>query len=156
MIVTEHILQDIVSQVGLIVVNNDYSKEPSFMWGNEKQLMKYLKVKKDKIYPLVWLLPSDENYKAGNLVNRDCEIIIATRETRDDYLNDTRWNTSFDIVLNPLVDKLVNKIKSHHQTVDVKEFEILKAPNYSKNNKNGTIDHWDAIKLSINITFKEC
>ena len=86
--------------------------------GDKKELNKYLSLKKNDSYPLVWLLsPSAESHiDNSSRVERDCSIILATLETRTDY-NPQRYEGSFSQVLNPVTDYIVQGVRSASQTV---------------------------------------
>lgn len=156
MIVTEHLIRDAINTIDAIALNSNVSKKPSFGWGNKLELNRYLELKKDNAYPLIWLIQNKEKHiEKGNRVKKNCEFIIATRETRKDMYNDERYLKSFDLVLNPLTSNLIKVLKRSQEIS--KEWEISKLPNYSDSkSKNGTIDLWDAIKLDIEVTFKDC
>lgn len=158
MIVTEHVVRDIIKgfpeiQLGTITTN------VKFHWGDEKELNRYIQLNKTASYPLVWLLPSEENYigALGQNVNRVCSFVIATRETRKDLFNNQRYAKSFDVVLNPILGYLVHGLSSSNITSRINDsWKVFKFPNYSaseEGDENGTIDLWDAIKLDIEVNF---
>lgn len=157
MIVTEHIIRAIVDTIPAMQLNADTLEKAKFHWGDEKELNRYIELKKDDSYPLIWLLPSADNYEGntGQTVVKDCTFIIATRETRKELFNDQRYITTFDVVLNPLTDYLIHGLTASTITDRIGSFwEINKFPNYSAESaKNGTIDLWDAVKLDIAVRF---
>ena len=108
---------------------------------------------------MIWLLPTSERYEGSSFQNviKDCSFVIATRETRKELFNDQRYIKTFDLVLNPLVDYLVQGLTtSNISDRDENEFDLFKHPNYSaESEENGTIDIWDAIKLDIRVKFKD-
>lgn len=157
MIVTEHRVRDIVGQIPKVRLRADLERKPSFHWGGKKELNRYLQKMKDASYPLIWLLPSKDTFNTDGTAERECEFIIATRETRTELFNTERYEASFEIVLNPLTEYLVQGL----QTSSVSDFtsdawSLIKYPNYSENEKeeeNGTIDLWDATKLICGVRF---
>ena len=155
MIVTEHRVRDIVGQIPKVRLRADLERKPSFHWGGKKELNRYLQKMKDASYPLIWLLPSKDTFNTDGTAERKCEFIIATRETRTELFNTERYEASFEIVLNPLTEYLVQGL----QTSSVSDFtsddwSLIKYPNYSENEKeNGTIDLWDATKLICEVRF---
>lgn len=157
MIVTEHRIRDIVGTIPAIRLNDSESNKPFFGWGDKIELGRYLKLKKGP-YPLIWLLPSIDNYiDRGQSVNKSCELIIATRETRDSLFNDQRYLNSFDVILNPTTDKLIQGLtkSSISSLVGGSEWGVFKFPNYSEADKNFTVELWDAVKLTIEINFND-
>lgn len=158
MIVVEHSIKAIVDTIPLIALNQNVSVKPKFHWGDEKELNRYIQLKKEDSYPLIWLLPSSDNYEGvnGSEVVKECNFIIATRETRKELFNNQRYIKSFDLVLQPLTEYLIHGLTVSSITDRIgNEWEIQKFPNYSaQSEENGTIDLWDVISLNINVRFK--
>jgi len=157
MIVPEHSIRDIVNLMPVVQINKDLALKPKFHWGDEQELNRFIELKKEGSYPLIWLLPSTEVHYGSRYqkVDKTCSFIIATRETRKELFNDQRYIKSFDLVLNPLADYLTYglTVSNISDRVD-NDFDLFKHPNYSADTaENGTIDIWDAIKLDIKITF---
>ena len=163
MIITEHRIRDIVAEIPGFDLNADYlNVKPKFGWGDKFELDRYLALKKSDSYPLIWLLPSDEKLTDNNLLcQKQCTLIIAMLETNVSLFNDERYLKSFDIILNPLTNYLVEglRISSVSKIID-DEWTTYKRPNYSEakygkpgETENVTIDLWDAIQLDCNIEF---
>lgn len=155
MIVTEHNIRAIIETIPAIRINDSSSKTPSFGWGDKAELSKYLTKKKDAAYPLIWLLPSSDDYSGnGQQVDKDCVFVIALRETRQDMYNDERYINAFATTLNPLTDRLIHGLDvSTISDLSDREWSITKFPNYVEADKNYTIDLWDAIQLTISVRF---
>ena len=153
MIVSEHSIRSIVDAIPSVRINNDTDSSPFFHWGDRNELNRYLQ-EKDKPYPLIWLLPTPDDYiDRGRSLNKKCEFIIATLERREDLYNDQRYINSFDVILNPTVNYLIQGLKKSSTTNMIGEFTINKFPNYSEAGKNVTIALWDAITLTIDVNF---
>lgn len=157
MIVTEHNIRSIVETIPSIQMNANLSKPPSFHWGDKDELMRYLIKKGDSAYPLIWLLPSSDEYSGnGQQVDKDCVFVIATRETRGDMYNDERYINAFATILNPLTDYLIHGLDvSTISNLSDRDWSITKFPNYAEANENYTIDLWDAIQLTISVRFNK-
>lgn len=155
MIVAEHRIRDIVSTIPEIRLNDNFSLLPKYHWGDEKELNRWIQEVKEDAYPLIWLLPSQDDFKGNGIeLEKKCDFIIATRENNEELFNDQRYIYSFDTVLNPLCEKLIHGLKvSTISDLINQEWSINKYPNYSNANKNGTIDLWDALKLTIKVRF---
>ena len=157
MIVSEHTIRDIVATIPAIQINSNTLSKPKFHWGDADELNRYVQVMKEGSYPLIWLLPSPDNYEGatGQDLTKECSFIIATRETRQSLFNNERYKTSFDLVLQPLTENLIHGLTVSNATSRIGDnWKILKLPNYSaESEKNGTIDLWDAISLTIDIRF---
>ena len=160
-IVPEHKLRDIVSKMPQV----DYGgtnglRTIQFGWGDKKQLNKYLALKKDDSYPLIWLLnPRPKTCKANqSLVERDCNLVIATLESRKDMNSMERFDASFDIILNPITDLIFQGIGSATTTRFLNDDEqvVNDFPDYSddaNSNSSGVIALWDAIRIDCKIEF---
>jgi len=157
MIVTEHFIQAIVDTIPSVRINQNVSSKPKFHWGDEDELNRYVQLKQNDSYPLIWLLPTTDNYEGslGQEVIKECSFIIATRETRKELFNNERYKKSFDTVLQPLTDKLIHGLTTSSISDRVGDkWEVMKFPNYSaSSDENGTIDLWDAIGLTIEVRF---
>ena len=154
MIVAEHTVRDIIATIPAIQINANKLSKPKFHWGDEDELNRYVQVMKEDSYPLIWLLPSPDKYEGalGQDLTKECSFII---ETRQAMFNNERYKTSFDLVLQPLTENLIHGLTASNATSRIGDnWDILKLPNYSaESEKNGTIDLWDAISLTINIRF---
>jgi len=163
MIITEHIIRDIVAQIPTIDLNaNNLAVSTKFGWGDKYELNRYLEVKKTDSYPLIWLLPSEEKHiENGLLCERPCTLVVAMLETNVDLFNDERYIKSYELVLNPLTNYLVEGLRNSNVTELVNDdWNLFKRPNYSESKYgkpeetvNGTIDLWDAVELNCTIQF---
>lgn len=159
MIVTEHVIRAIIETIpGIDLSPTKLGITPKFHWGDEKELNRYIQKKGDNSYPLIWLLPSPDNHEGGGQhATKSCSFIVATREMDQALYNDERYQLSFDIVLNPLTDYLIQGLtKSSLTSVVTREFVTTNFPNYSADSEsNATIDKWDAKKLDIQVRFTD-
>lgn len=161
MIVAEHSIRDIVAGMPALRINRDFAQKPSFHWGDEIELNRYIKQKQEAAYPLIWLLPSDDEFKNKGTkfqsLEKECSFILATREVRKELFNHERYVRSYDVVLNPLQDWLIKGLTQSNITEHLGDgFTSFKVPNYSADSEeNGTIDIWDAIRLDIRVRFKD-
>lgn len=161
MIIPEDILREIVEQMPAIVINSTLTKAPSYHWGDRHELTKYLTVQQDNAYPLVWLLANDEQHTNNDtFVEKECVIILATRETNKALLNDERLKKSYNVVLNPLLEYMIFGLNSYSKTEILSDtWNVERKPDYNESyykgdNENYTIDLWDAIKLTIDVRFR--
>jgi len=155
MIIPEYIIRDITAQIPHISLRSDVQRKPQFSWGDKLELNRYLELKKEDSYPLIWLLPDeDHHYFNGDYCKRRLEIIVATLEADKNLYNPERYNKSFRIVLNPLADQIVKGLTDSGVTTIIEEkWDIFKYPNYTDSegkNENGTIELWDALKITFN------
>ena len=157
MIVTEHNIRSIIETIPEIQMNANLLKAPSFGWGDKSELARYLTKKKEAAYPLIWLLPSSDEYSGnGQQVDKDCVFVIATRETRENMYNDERYINAFATILNPLTDYLIHGLDvSTISNLVNRDWSITKFPNYAEASENYTLDLWDAIQLTISVRFNK-
>jgi hypothetical protein len=151
MIVTEHRLRDLVNLFPSLLINGN-ERSIFFGWGTKDELLRTQKEYMSSIYPLIWLLPTNEKYNTKTKKTvKNCVFIISTIEDSKEYLNSDRYIRSFDYVLNPLADRLVECIDKSNVTRLLSEVDILKYPNYS----DESLDSWDALKLEIEVEFND-
>lgn len=159
-IIVENRITEIVANMPKIRINEDVSQSPSFGWGDRKELGKYLNLKGGGAYPLIWLLISPDNHtERGRLCSRDCEFVIATLESQKDLMNNERFEKSFDVVLNPVLEYLLQGLGSSSiARIENESWSVERRPDYSESdfkekNDNYTIELWDALKLSCTVEF---
>ena len=159
MIVVEHVIRDIVSQMPSMVISDNLSLNPKFDWGDKKELNRYLLKKPNDWFPLVWLLPNTDNHtERGQRAERNCSIIICTRETRASLYNQERYLLSYDLVLNKLADYVIQGLTSSSKSRIIGDYELTKFPNYSDSesaNETATIELIDAIRIDCNVEFND-
>ena len=159
-VVPEYLLEDIVDQMPQISYPNG-NRSINFGYGDKKELNKYLQVKKEGSYPLIWLLMPQSELLTNEFSKseRDCNFIIATLEDRKDLYNSQRFRGSFDQFLLPVVNLLIEGISSAETTrfINQTQATINKFPNYSdesNSDSGGVIALWDAIRLDCRIEFQ--
>lgn len=158
MIVVEERLRDLFSQIPDIQLNADNLRKPTFSWGKKEELNRYIEKYKSALYPLIWLLPTEDTYNnLSELTNKKLVLIISTLETRDELFNPQRYQGSYDKVLNPLLDYVLQSLQNSSITriTNNESITIFREPNYSDNEENGTIDKWDAIRLECDVEFND-
>ena len=157
MIVVEHILRDIFAQIPEIRIDDNLSVTPKFGWGDKKELDRYLLKMGNKWFPLIWLLPNtDKHTERGQRVERTCNIVICTLEERLYLYNDQRYLLSYDTVLNPLTNYVIQGLENSSVTTLRDGEEIFKHPNYSDTEakkKSATIELIDAVRIDCDVEF---
>ena len=155
MIVVEDKLESLFNQIPDIKVNDNITKKLTFSWGDELEINRYIEKSKSQCYPLVWLLPTEESYNnSTDLTQKEVSLVIAQLEVRKDLYNGQRWKGTYEHVLNPLTDYIIQAFSNSDTTrITDNDIGIFKHPNYSKKNENVSIDKWDAVRIDINIEF---
>jgi hypothetical protein len=152
MISLENILEELVNKIPITEVG-----KAVFYWGVSEDLSQFIKVYGESSYPLIWLVSDYDKPLKGGAYYRDAEIVICTRETRTELLNTERIKEgySFNNVLIPLWKALEREISLSNLSWTNDPAEILKAPNYSVNQKYEVQEIWDAMKIKVRITFTD-
>lgn len=153
-LVIKHILKDVPkSQIGF------------YHYGNEYELKRVMEA--DNFgYPLVWYQLPQPSMNELNLLNSYAEgshqMFIATR-TKKEYFNDTRNAETFEKVLNPTFDLLMELFtKSVNLQIVDSKIKLDKLPNYYKKDlgtretpqKRTVDDYWDVIRFSFEAIIK--
>ena len=159
-IVPEYILEDIVELMPTITYPDSVERNIKFGYGDKKELNRYLALKQDASYPLIWLLMPERETLTYQFSKdeRDCRFIIATLEDRADLFNSQRYRGAFDQFLIPVANLLIEGIQSASTTrfANTDELGMVKHPNYSEesdSNESGSIELWDALRLDCRIEF---
>ena len=153
MIVVEDRLRDLFNLIPDIQVNASTTKKLSFSFGRDDAINKYIELSNSTCYPLVWMLPSKDEYdRSTGKTTKNLSLIVAHLETRDDLLNEHRYESSFKYVLNPLVNYIVQALENSSITnVISDEITTYKDPNFTDKAENFSIDKWDVIRLDCKI-----
>ena len=152
MIVTETILREIFSQLP-----NYKEKYPiRYEWGDQADLLLFLKSISGNKYPLVWLANGDQDVsRYSHSVERKCRLIIAKDIVNVTNRNPTVWDTEFETALNPLLDNVLKAIERSGVTTIVGDFTERREANYTEEDLTKSIDFWNVIILDITIRFEE-
>lgn len=155
MIVVEERLQELFSQIPEIQLNSNNSNKPFFSWGKKEELNRYILNTDEKVlYPLIWLLPSEDTQNIlSEYATRQAVFILATRETRDELYNPQRYQGSYKNTLNPLTSYVIQALQNSSITriINPNDIKVFKEPNYSDQGENATIDKWDAVRIECNV-----
>lgn len=151
MIIVEKRLNDAFSQLPPIG-----GFKPVYKWGNEMHLLKQLKAYSDaneSPYPLIYQTSINSDYYGA--FSQECEtrlrLIISTRNTQTELLNENRWAMSYETVLFPMVQNIVKLFKQAQIFVWNSEYSISEYPNYGNGTENFTADIWDSIVFETTI-----
>lgn len=173
--------RDFERVLGYVISNIDFSKVSDFPvqyhWGNQIELNRYLAFRGENInvinsfaenekeiehkYPLIWLVLPNKGTKGLSdwIYHRNTQLIIA-KNTKSEYLNDTRWDISFAL-LSDIANMFLNNIEGNFFEIlrnsnnNYPLVEITKEPDYSANRKeNGQVDIWDALVINVDIVLK--
>lgn len=156
LIVPETIMTDIVSTIEPLEFNGKMLT-PSFGFGNKDELTRFLDLFKDKVYPLIWMIPNEESH-SFNQVEETVDFIIAVNFSKENKneLNNIRFEKVFIPLLIPLAEKMLFRIaRSKNASYDNTNFKVFKRPNYHETNtdKPNSIHYWDALTLSLKMSF---
>lgn len=157
MIITETVLREIFAQIPDI----DYAGRlwpVKFHWGNQDDLNLYMQTEAGNQTPLIWLVQERESHSRLQ-AERSVRLIIAKSSESKEERNPTVWDSEFESVLNPLLEKVIIGIERSGVTGFVnREFNVYREANYPYNQSaenTKTIDHWNIIEFSANVVFNE-
>jgi len=157
MITSEETLGRLVDLLPPLIDANDNEFKVHYNWGSQEVLNKYLKMYKDAVYPLVWLINSNntENEQTKR-INKNARIVIATKSFAVNEFNPYQYQNDFLKVLNPVKINLIKAIRSSGITqLNNEDYNHSFVPNYSFEDNDGTlIDVWNAIVLDLDIEFR--
>ncbi|QHB38817.1 hypothetical protein HWC89_gp56 [Flavobacterium phage vB_FspS_hemulen6-1] len=155
MITFEESLGKIVQLLPDVTIGaNDYSIK--YNWGTQELLNKYLILNKENSYPLVWLVVGrDSNDINNKSISRNARIVIATRSMNKEEFNEFQFQTYYKEILYPVQMNLIKSLRMSGISKIVNEvYNSEYKPNYSfENSEGGLVDIWNAIELTIEISF---
>lgn len=156
MIVTETLLKSIFNQLPNYIDSNSKDFPIKFEWGDQEDLLLFLKTIKGNKYPLVWLVNGEQTTnRVQNAVTRKCRFILAKDSKNVTNRNPTVWNTEFTNCLNPLLENVLKALESSGVTGIEAEFVERREANYTEENLQKATDFWNVIVLDITIRFKD-
>lgn len=127
--------------------------KPTFMYGDEKQLLDFLKQNKsgESKYPLIWLVyPYTEKHKRSLVSFSNLSLVLAV-ETNSVMLNPERMKQTYAKVLIPLFNNIKECFSKANIVSNLSEYDVVKFPNYSedKGENNEATYVWDALKVTF-------
>lgn len=166
-----NLIVDIQSMLKFVIgdLTFDENYPISFAWGDQLELMQWIKTKDEEIaslraisqnatkYPLVWLTPTRVRHDNADL--RANITLIFAQITEPEWLNATRWNKTMPFLadVSNFVLNTIDKSK-HFQIVKTQNYEVNYEymPNYSTTNgkDNEGLDIWDAIVVNFDLIIK--
>ncbi len=132
----------------------DYSIK--YNWGTQEVLNKYLITNKENSYPLIWLIVGRDSNDINNKnISRNARIVIATRSMNKEEFNEFQFQTYYKEILYPVQMNLIKALRMSGISQIVNEvYNSEYKPNYSFNDsEGGLVDIWNAIELTIEISF---
>lgn len=156
MIVTETILKEIFSQLPPYIDGNSKSFPIKYEWGDQSDLILFLKQIKDNKYPLVWLVNGDEKSDiVTHKTTRRCRLILAKDSNHITNRNPKVWETEFENCLNPLLGNVLKALERSGVTKILSIENQRREANYTEEDSTKATDFWNVIVLDINVEFTE-
>ena len=119
--------------------------------GPDEEINAYLKKAKQP-YPLIWLTyPYLEKHLLKKVDVKNISFVIAVTGNTKTLLDD-RFENNYKNRLMPMFSVFKHVIEKSNTINTNEEYGIIKFPNYSKADKNSSIDIWDAIKITFDCT----
>ncbi len=156
MIVSETILREIFSQLPPYTDSNNKDFPIRYEWGDQPDLILFLKTIKGNKYPLIWLVNGSQTTdRTAHSLTRQCRLIIAKDSKHLENRNPTVWDTEFTTCLNPLLENVLKALERSGVTTIIGEFEETRSANYTEEDLVKSTDFWNVIVLDITIKFDE-
>lgn len=156
MIVTETILRDIFGQ---LPVYTDSSSRPfsiKYEWGDQPDLILFLKQIAGNKYPLVWLVNGDQTPdRTSHELTRKCRFILAKDSKHVTNRNPKVWDTEFNDCLNPLLENIYQALERSGVTTIISIENERREANYTEEDLLKATDFWNVIILDVTIKFTE-
>jgi hypothetical protein len=156
MIVTETLLKTIFAQLPEYVDSTARSFPIRFEWGDQSDLILFLKTISGNKYPLVWLVNGEQTVdRYSRSVSKKCRLILAKDSKNVGHRNPTVWNTEFENVLNPLLNNVLKALEASGATTIIDTFVERREANYTEEDLMKGSDFWNVIVLDITVKFEE-
>jgi len=156
MIVTETILREIFSQLPPYIDGNNKSFPIKYEWGDQADLILFLKQIAGNKYPLVWLVNGDQSPdRYAHTLTRKCRLILAKDSKHVTNRNPTVWDTEFSNCLNPLLENVYKALERSGVTMIVSTENERREANYTEEDLLKATDFWNVIILDITLKFTE-
>ena len=156
MIVVETILREIFTQLPAYKDSNLKEYPIKYEWGDQEDLVLFLKQIQGNKYPLVWLVEGDQEVsRYGHSAERRLRLILAKNSENQTARNPTVWQSEFENCLNPLLENVLTALEASGVTTITDSYRLKRVANYVDNNKTEATDFWNAIILDIDIRFNE-
>lgn len=150
--VSETILREIFNQLPPYIDSNSKSFPIRFEWGDQADLLLFLKSISGNKYPLIWLVSGEQTVdRYQHSISRNCRFIIADNAKNQTNRNPTVWDNEFVKVLNPLLENVLIALeRSGVSSINGTHIERREA-NYTEEDLTKAIDFWNVIVLDINL-----
>lgn len=156
MIVTETILRSVFSQLPPYIDGNSKTFPIKFEWGDQPDLILYLKTIAGNKYPLIWLVNGDQTVdRYGHKVTRRCRLILAKDSKHVTNRNPKVWDTEFINCLNPLLANVYKALEASGVTTILSIENERREANYTEEELLKATDFWNVIILDITLRFTE-
>jgi len=156
MIVSETILREIFSQLPPYTDGNDKDFPIRYEWGDQADLILFLKTIAGNKYPLVWLVNGSQTVdRTAHSLTRKMRLILAKDSKHVENRNPKVWDTEFVNCLNPLLSNVLKALERSGVTTIIGTFDETRSANYTEEDLLKATDFWNVIVLDITIKFEE-
>lgn len=156
MIVSETLLKEIFLQLPDYIDGNQKSFSIKYEWGDQSDLILYLKQISGNKYPLIWLVNGDETPNiVTHKLTRRCRLILAKDSKHVTSRNPKVWETEFENCLNPLLSNVLKALERSGVTKILSIENQRREANYTEEDLTKATDFWNVIVLDINVEFSE-
>lgn len=129
----------------------------NYKWGDLVHLNKLIKLygnNRQNPYPIIYNVSNNYGVEkiSGDINYNPLSLVIATQNVNVDWHNGNRWATSYNNILFPLADSIIQAFKKSQVFNWDGEYKINEFPNFSQTDENATTDIWDALRIDVRIT----
>ena len=152
----EDVVEAIVQTMEPVQIKTGDSRPVRFYWGTTEDLPDFLKVYKERHFPLVWSV-SRPDFTTLDGYRRNAELCFCTRETRS-ILNTERMEKAFAKLLAMWEDFDAKASISGNIVIQKEDISLEKIPRYSVRGlkkESPVMDVWDVLKVSFTANFYE-
>lgn len=156
MIVSETVLREVFSQLPDYVDSNSKEFPIRYEWGDQPDLILFLKQISGNKYPLIWLVEGEQTVnRSANILTRRCRLILAKDSKHIENRNPKVWDTEFNVCLNPLLENVLKALERSGVTQILDNHVEKRIANFTEEDLLKSTDFWNVIVLDINIEFSE-
>lgn len=152
MIVSETKLRELFALLPPYIDGNAKSFPIRYEWGDQSDLILFLKTIAGNKYPLIWLVEGDEKVdRITNSLTRKCRFILAKDSKHIENRNPLVWDTEFEDCLNPLLKNVLTLFDRSGITTILDTHTVRRVANYTEEDLMKATDFWNVIVLDIDL-----
>jgi len=140
---------------------NALGKKVHYRWGDEYELNKLIKLYQnggESPYPMIYNVSNTYSLsKKGYIEYNPISLVIMTRNENKDWHNGNRWKTSYQTVLFPVLNNIIEIFKKSNvfSAFDVEQAKVSEFPDYGNGRESELTDIVDALRLDARVVITD-